>query len=95
MKRVKYLFFVLLLTIIMNKNNVLAGITTIFTIQNKLVPGNGWGYQTPSKYIDSYSISNHEIRDVSISNELDVQLFKTSPTQDNTTTNYLKNGKTT
>lgn len=76
MRKIKILCIIFLVTLVFSSNHVKAGIYSVLSIQNKLVPGNGGGYQTATKYINEFNISHHVLRNVNISRNLDVILTK-------------------
>ncbi|MEG1142073.1 MAG: hypothetical protein RSE41_06475 [Clostridia bacterium] len=95
MKKYKILITLFILTLVCSKSNISGMVNTVYTIQNKLVPGAGYGYQTQTKYINSWQIAHHIISDVNITRTLDAKLYKTSPSTLNTSDKEVKNGLVT
>lgn len=95
MEKFKILILLFSVTLIMSVNNVNATLYTAYTLQNKLVPGFGYGLQTGTVYFDEYTIGYHRVANVDITRTLEATLYKTGPnTTGNANTVDVQDGKT-
>ena len=96
MKKIKYLILLFAITLTLSLNNVNATLYTAYTLQNKLVPGFGYGLQTGTVYFDEYTIGYHRVSNVDITRTLEATLYKTGPnTTGNADTVDVRDGVTT